>query len=128
MKEKKENKQEIKIDSEHILKLAELSRLSLSDKEVEMYKTDLNNIVQHFSDIQKFDLDNVEPLTNVLDQINVFRGDESLPPLNRDDVLDNSPDNDGVHFQVPCSEKEKEWTGHGSKNLKVRTGPNLEIC
>jgi len=111
MKEKKENKQEIKIDSEHILKLAELSRLSLSDKEVEMYKTDLNNIVQHFSDIQKFDLDNVEPLTNVLDQINVFRGDESLPPLNRDDVLDNSPDNDGVHFQVPeimSHRKEKE--------------------
>ena len=91
--------------------MAELSRLSLSDKEVEMYKTDLNNIVQHFSDIQKFDLDNVEPLTNVLDQINVFRGDESLPPLNRDDVLDNSPDNDGVHFQVPeimSHRKEKE--------------------
>ena len=50
MKEKKENKQEIKIDSEHILKLAELSRLSLSDKEVKVYKKDLNNILQHFSD------------------------------------------------------------------------------
>ena len=111
MKEKKENKQEIKIDSEHILKLAELSRISLSDKELEAYKTDLNNILKHFTDIQKFDLDNVDPLTNVLDQINVVRGDESLPPLNRDDVLDNSPDNDGVHFQVPeimSHRKEKE--------------------
>ncbi len=111
MKEKKENKQEIKIDSEHILKLAELSRISLSDKELEAYKTDLNNILKHFTDIQKFDLDNVAPLTNVLDQINVVRGDEPLPHLNRDDVLDNSPDNDGVHFQVPeimSHRKEKE--------------------
>ena len=102
MKEKKQNKQEIKIDSEHILKLAELSRLSLSDKEVEMYKKDLNRILQHFSDIQKIDLDNVEPLTNVLDQVNVVRDDdEPLPPLDRDEVLDNAPDNDGIHFQVP---------------------------
>ena len=101
MKEKKQNKQEIKIDSEHILKLAELSRLSLSDKEVEMYKKDLNKILQHFSDIQKIDLDNVEPLTNVLDQVNVVRDDEPLPPLDRDEVLDNAPDNDGIHFQVP---------------------------
>ena len=111
MKEKKQNKQEIKIDSEHILKLAELSRLSLSDKEVEMYKKDLNEILQHFSDIQKIDLDNVEPLTNVLDQVNVVRDDEPLPPLDRDEVLDNAPDNDGIHFQVPeimPSRKEKE--------------------
>ena len=101
MKEKKENKQEIKIDSEHILRLAELSRLSLSDKEVKMYKKDLNNILQYFSDIQKLDLDGVKPLTNVLDQVNIFRDDEPLPPLSRDDVLENSPDNDGIHFQVP---------------------------
>jgi aspartyl-tRNA(Asn)/glutamyl-tRNA(Gln) amidotransferase subunit C len=43
----------------------------------------------------------VEPLSHVLDQINMTRPDEEKASLSRDEALRNAPETDGEYFIVP---------------------------
>ena len=89
------------IDKNHILKLADLAKITISEEEVDSYISDINKILSLVSQIKDIDTDGVEPLSNVLDQLSETREDKSIIKLDRDDALSNAPDSDGVYFQVP---------------------------
>ena len=89
------------IDKNHILKLADLAKITISEEEVDSYISDINKILSLVSQIKDVDTDGVEPLSNVLDQLSETREDKSTIKLDRDDALSNAPDSDGVYFQVP---------------------------
>ena len=89
------------IDKDHILKLADLAKITISDEEVDSYISDINKILELVSQIKDIDTDGVEPLSNVLDQFSESREDKATINLERDDAMENAPDSDGVYFQVP---------------------------
>ena len=89
------------IDKDHILKLADLAKLTISEEEVDSYISDINKILELVSQIKDVDTDGVEPLSNVLDQLSETREDRSRINLDRDDAMENAPDSDGVYFQDP---------------------------
>ena len=89
------------IDKDHILKLADLAKITISEEEVDSYISDINKIIELVSQIKDVDTDGVEPLSNVLDQLSETREDRSTINLDRDDAMENAPDSDGVYFQVP---------------------------
>ena len=89
------------IDKDHILKLADLAKITISEEEVDSYISDINKILELISQIKNVNTDGVEPLSNVLDQMSETREDKSTINLDRDNAMGNAPDNDGVYFQVP---------------------------
>tara|TARA_B100000579_G_C22168804_1_gene548679 strand:- start:98 stop:403 length:306 start_codon:yes stop_codon:yes gene_type:complete len=89
------------IDRGHILKLAELANLSMTDEELDLYIDDINKVLDLVSQINEVNVEGVKPLYNVLDQMSDTRNDVETIKSSRDDVLMNAPDTDGVYFQVP---------------------------
>ena len=70
------------IDKDHILKLADLAKITISEEEVDSYISDINKILSLVSQIKDVDTDGVEPLSNVLDQLSETREDKSTIKLN----------------------------------------------
>tara|TARA_Y100000590_G_C15614350_1_gene975138 strand:- start:860 stop:1177 length:318 start_codon:yes stop_codon:yes gene_type:complete len=89
------------IDRNHILKIASLANLTLSEDEIDDYTTDVNKILELFEDIKDIDTTGVKPLSNVLEQFSDSRDDTPKKSVDRDCALKNAPDTDGVFFQVP---------------------------
>ena len=89
------------IDRNHILKLASLANLTLSEEEIDGYISDTNKILKLFEEIKDIDTTEVEPLSNVLEEFSETREDIPENIIDRDDALENAPDTDGVFFQVP---------------------------
>ena len=69
----------MEIKREDILHLAELSNVTLSDKEVDSLGRDLQDIIKYISQLDELDVSDVEPTYQVFEMENVWRGDEVLP-------------------------------------------------
>lgn len=67
------------VKREDIIHLAELSNFSLSDKEIDSLGKDLTGIINYISQLDKLNVDNVEPTYQVFEMENVWRDDEILP-------------------------------------------------
>ena len=89
------------IDKNHILKLADLAKITISEEEADSYISDINKILNLVSEIKEIDTKDIEPLSHVLDQYSETRTDKAEFELDRDESLSNAPETDGVYFQVP---------------------------
>ena len=55
------------IDKNHILKLADLAKITISEEEADSYISDINKILDLVSQIKEIDTEDIEPLSHVLD-------------------------------------------------------------
>ena len=81
--------------------VAKLSRLALTDDEVEHLARELGGILGHVADIEALDLDDVPPTAHPLPLENVFRADEVRESLDRAEVLAQAPAAEDDRFRVP---------------------------
>ena len=89
------------VDRDEVLKIASLAKLHLTEDEVDLYTDQMNEILEYMHQLDELDTENVEPLSHVLDQLNMTRRDKEEPSLDRDEALNNAPDSDGEYFVVP---------------------------
>ncbi len=89
------------ISKEDIKHIANLSRLIVTDEQIEKYSKDLSNIVDMASSINEVSTDNVKPTTHVIENVNVFRKDEVKPSYDREVILKNAPSKDAGCISVP---------------------------
>ena len=89
------------IEREQVLHVAKLSRLKLSEEEVERMAGELSAVLDHVERISALDLDGVEPTTHVVELENVFRADEPRASLPRERALEPAPDPADGAFRVP---------------------------
>jgi aspartyl-tRNA(Asn)/glutamyl-tRNA(Gln) amidotransferase subunit C len=94
------------ISREEVIYIAKLARLNLTEAEIGLYTRQLSDIIAYVEQLQELDVEDTEPMSHVLDLINVMREDKALPPLKRDEVLKNAASHDGMHFKVPRVIKE----------------------
>jgi len=89
------------LDREHVLHVARLARLDMSDDEVERMSVELSKVLDHIEKIRELDLEGVPPTSHVIDVVNALRADEPEPSLPREVILAAAPEplNDG--FGVP---------------------------
>ncbi|HWC39102.1 MAG TPA: Asp-tRNA(Asn)/Glu-tRNA(Gln) amidotransferase subunit GatC, partial [Acidimicrobiales bacterium] len=80
---------------------AHLARLDLSADEVELFTAQLGAVLDHAADVAALDTSGVPPTAHPLPLENVLREDVAGPSLDRDEVLREAPDSDGVRFRVP---------------------------
>ena len=89
------------IDRDHILKLADLANIRLTEEEIDSYISDVNRVLELVSEVHDVDTTGVEPLANVLEEFSDMRDDVPTIQTTRDEAMKNAPDTDGVYYQVP---------------------------
>jgi aspartyl-tRNA(Asn)/glutamyl-tRNA(Gln) amidotransferase subunit C len=90
-----------KIDQSQVRKVAVLSRLELSDGEVEEFTVQLGAILEYVEKMNELDTQNVQPLAHCLPISNCFREDVIRESLGTEKTLANAPQRDGEFFKVP---------------------------
>ena len=90
-----------KITKEEVLKLARLSRLKLSDDEVEKYQHELDTIFEYVQQLASVDTTNLEPTNQVTGLVNVFRADTVVGySAKPDELLQATPNHEGRYIKV----------------------------
>lgn len=90
-----------RIGPDTVAKVARLARLDLAPDEAERMAEQLSGMLEHFADVDRLDLDGVEPLAQPLPLVNVMRDDVPAPCLDRDEVLAAAPAAEDGRFRVP---------------------------
>lgn len=89
------------LTKEIVTKVAHLARLKLTDGELDLFTTQLGQVLGYVELLNELDTSAVEPMAHVADIANVFHDDELQPSLPRTAALSNSPKTDGKYFIVP---------------------------
>jgi aspartyl-tRNA(Asn)/glutamyl-tRNA(Gln) amidotransferase subunit C len=93
--------EERKIDKAQVGKIAKLSRLKLTESEVEEFTRQLSAILDYVEKMNELDTTDVHPLAHCLPIHNVFRSDKPKESLGTEKTLSNAPQKDGDFFKVP---------------------------
>src|SRR5690349_1516387 len=86
---------------QEIRKVALLGRLKLTDAELADFTSKLGKVLGYVELLNEIDTDDVEPMVHAVELRNIFRPDEAVPSLSREDALSNAPKTDGRFFLVP---------------------------
>ncbi|MHC4757914.1 MAG: Asp-tRNA(Asn)/Glu-tRNA(Gln) amidotransferase subunit GatC [Planctomycetota bacterium] len=90
-----------KIDKIQVEKIAKLSRLKLTNSELDEFTGQLSAILDYVEKMNELDTATAEPLAHCLPINNVFRSDSSKESLGTETTLSNAPQTDGDFFKVP---------------------------
>jgi aspartyl-tRNA(Asn)/glutamyl-tRNA(Gln) amidotransferase subunit C len=81
------------LSREDVLKLARLARLTVTDEEVEQYRTELSEILKYVEQLQNADVTGLQPTSQVTGLTNVTRDDQIIDyGTTPDDLLRIVPD------------------------------------
>lgn len=89
------------ISKEEVKNIANLSRLYLTDEDLEKYSSDLSSIVEFVNTLNEVDTEGVKPTDHILDIKNVFRKDELKPSYDREELFKNAPTKEAGCISVP---------------------------
>jgi aspartyl-tRNA(Asn)/glutamyl-tRNA(Gln) amidotransferase subunit C len=96
----------MKISREDVVRVAELAYLDLSDAELEMYRAQIDEILEYIGKLNELDTTHVEPMAQVL------ADDQTADATLREDVVEpcgvvaaeilkQAPDPEPPYFRVP---------------------------
>jgi len=89
------------IDRKDVEHVARLTRLALTDAELERMREQLNSILAHLDTLRAVPTEGIEPTSHAVDVVNVMREDDVTPCLPQSAALANAPDPSGQFFRVP---------------------------
>ena len=89
------------LTTQQVRHIAKLSRLALTDAEIDKAKEDLSTIFEHISRLNKVTTQGVEPLDHPTELQNRDRDDSVGKTLSQHQVLANAPAVKDVFFDVP---------------------------
>jgi len=91
----------MKVDKNTLDKIAHLSRLEIEPQNEKPLLESLSDILTWVEKLNELDTENIEPLTNISQEINAIRKDEVGKHLDRESGLKNAPDHSKEFFKVP---------------------------
>jgi aspartyl-tRNA(Asn)/glutamyl-tRNA(Gln) amidotransferase subunit C len=91
----------VSITRDEVAHLARLSRLALTDEELERFAGQLDVIIGAVARVQEVAADGIPPTTHAAELSNVFRKDVLQPCLGADIVLAQAPAAEQGRFKVP---------------------------
>ena len=89
------------ITREEVAHLATLSRLALSEDELDRFAGQLDVIIAAVARVQEVAADGIPPTSHAVPVTNVFRDDVIVPPLGAEAALDQAPAAEQGRFRVP---------------------------
>nr|WP_090884079.1 Asp-tRNA(Asn)/Glu-tRNA(Gln) amidotransferase subunit GatC [Evansella caseinilytica] len=91
----------VRITKNQVKHVANLARLEFSEKEMEVFAKQLDDIIGYAEQLNELDTTNVKPTSHVLDISNVLRADEVRQSLSNEAALKNAPDQADGQVKVP---------------------------
>lgn len=91
----------MELSREDVRKVALLSRLELTDEEIDAQTGPLNDLLKQFEILQNLNVAGIEPTSHSIPVVNVLREDINRPCLPREAVLANAPEQRDGCFVVP---------------------------
>ena len=89
------------ISIKQIEQVASLSRVLLTDKEKDIFREQLADILGYIEKLNELDTDNVQPMAYATSLKNVFREDKQESSFARQEILELSPSSTNGFFKVP---------------------------
>ena len=89
------------IDADLVRHIGTLSRIELSDRQVETFSRQLGGILEYFDKLQELDTTDVEPMAHAVEIRNVLADDVVGQSLSPSEAMANAPARDGDFFKVP---------------------------
>ena len=89
------------ISREEVAHLARLSRLAVTEQELDRFAGQLDVILQSVARIGEVAADNIPPTSHAVPLTNVYRDDEPQPCLTQEEALSGAPDAFEGRFRVP---------------------------
>jgi aspartyl-tRNA(Asn)/glutamyl-tRNA(Gln) amidotransferase subunit C len=89
------------ITREEVAHLATLSRLALSEDELDRFAGQLDVIITAVARVQEVAADGIPPTSHAVPVTNVFREDVIVPPMGAEAALDQAPAAEQGRFRVP---------------------------
>ena len=91
----------MEVNRDQVLRMAKLSRLELTDTEVEKMTKSMNQLVEYMTILKQIDLKDVEPMLAVDTSARPMRPDELVPSLTKEQAFRNAPAVNMDHFSIP---------------------------
>jgi aspartyl-tRNA(Asn)/glutamyl-tRNA(Gln) amidotransferase subunit C len=88
------------LTSDDVRRVARLTRIAMTDREVEVLREQLARVLGHFQSLQRVDTSGVEPTGHATETTTVMRDDEVSAPIPLDAVLKIAPDVDPPFVRV----------------------------
>jgi aspartyl-tRNA(Asn)/glutamyl-tRNA(Gln) amidotransferase subunit C len=89
------------ISREEVAHLARLSRLAVTEEELDRFAGQLDVILQSVARVGEVAAEDIPPTSHAVPLTNVLRDDEIRPSLRREDALAAAPDAAEDRFRVP---------------------------
>ena len=89
------------ITRDEVAHLAKLSRLALSDDELDHLAPQLDQIISAVAQVQEVAADGIPPTSHATGLVNVFRDDEPRACLTPEEALSGAPAGEMQRFKVP---------------------------
>jgi aspartyl-tRNA(Asn)/glutamyl-tRNA(Gln) amidotransferase subunit C len=89
------------ITREEVAHLARLSRLALSDDELDRFAGQLDVIIGAVARVGEVAADGIPPTSHAVPVTNVYRDDVVVPPIGAAAALDQAPAAEQGQFRVP---------------------------
>lgn len=90
----------MRLSREEVLHIARLARLGLDEAEIDKFREQLSNLLEHFRVLQQVNTTGVAPTAQSIDLQNVIRDDASQASLSPDQILANAPQKESDFFRV----------------------------
>ncbi len=81
--------------------VANLARINLTEKEIDKFQSQLDQIVGYVEKIGELDLSGIEPSNRKRSLVNVYRKDEVRESLAHEKAMANAPEELNGLFKVP---------------------------
>ncbi|WP_456460143.1 Asp-tRNA(Asn)/Glu-tRNA(Gln) amidotransferase subunit GatC [Desulfurobacterium sp.] len=91
----------MRLSKEEVRHIALLSRLSLTEEEVEMFQEQLSDILTFVEKLNELDTESIDPKFQIIPAENVLREDIPGISFSYEKTFMNAPETDGKHFIVP---------------------------
>ncbi len=90
-----------RITSEDVRQVSKLARLQIPEKDLPVYASQLETILEYIAQLQRIDTKDVPPTTRAVEVVNVLRDDCVEVCNTREQILDLAPKREGEFYKVP---------------------------
>ena len=89
-----------RITSDDVRHLSVLTRVGMTDAEVELMRDQMSHILDSIDILNQVDTEGVEPTAHSVDVVSVMRDDEVTNSTSVDGMMANAPRREGDHIRV----------------------------
>lgn len=85
---------------DEVKKVAQLSRIELSDSEIEKFRKDLSQVLDYVDELKQVNTEGLEIVASVTGLENVMRTDEAVVVDYQEEIMSNAPEIKDGYYKV----------------------------